>query len=167
MGTGRLAVGSWSLTGTYAARFGSFLTGAAGGFSGLRHDAQVTAEQPIARALTVGVGYRGGADQTRDAVFRYLEHGPLAVFWWDIGGSVRLLAETRLTFRDYEVVDPDFGLARSDRYLDAGATAEIDLSDRWTMRVSAIGRRAWSNVADLRYSRLTTGVGLAYAMGAL
>ena len=167
MATGRIAPGSWSVTGTYAARFESFLTSAASGFSGLRHDAQATVEHPIARALVLGVGYRLGQDQTQDAVFRFLEHGPVAVLWWGLGGKLRLLAETRLTIRDYDVVDPDFGLARADRYLDGSAAAELDLSERWTMRVGATGRRAWSNVAELRYSKLTTGVGLAYTMGAL
>jgi hypothetical protein len=167
MGTGRITLGSWFVTGTYAARFESFLTSAASGFSGLRQDAQATVEHPISGALVLGVGYRLGHDRTQDAVFRFLEHGPVAVLWWGLGGRLRLLAETRLTIRDYDVVDPDFGLARSDRYLDGSAAAEIDLSDRWTIRVTATGRRAWSNVAELQYSKLTTGVGLAYTVGAL
>ncbi len=166
LGTGRVTHRALSLTATYAARFESFLTSNAAGYSGLRHEAQATADWGLPRGFALGLGYHLDRDGARDAVLSYFEQGPLVLLWLGRGSALRLLAEARLTFREYAQVDPDYGLARSDRYLDASAAGEIDLSDHWTLRITAGGRRALSNVADLEYTKLTTGVGLAYTIGA-
>ena len=167
LGGARWKSGRVSLSGAYAVRFESFLTSATEGYSGLRHDADGDVGWQFGHLTEVAVGYHAGSDSVRVAPLGYFEHGPLARARIGVGRSARVLAETRLTFRGYDGVDPDFGIQRADRYLDGAITVEADVSSRWTLRATGTARRATSNVADLAYSKLTAALGLVYAMGAM
>jgi tetratricopeptide (TPR) repeat protein len=164
---GRLWLGALDLVGLYAARFESFLPSTTSGYSGWRQEVQATVEWAFSRALVLGAGYRLARDDTRDAVLGYTEQGPFTVFWLGLGAPLRLLAEAHLTFRDYDQIDPAFALARADRYIDASLSGELDLGDHTTLRLTVTGRRALSNVAELQYSKLTTGLALVYTTGLL
>ena len=169
LGTGRWAVGRLALAATYALRLESFLTSATAGYSGLRHDGEAEAGWRIGKlagaSIDVGLGYHVGRDGARDAPLAYLEHGPVALLRLGMAGPWRLIAEGRFTLRGYDAVDPDLGVDRADRYLDGGAAAEIDVSDHFTVRAAATARRAFSNVPDFQYTKLTASVGLLYAGG--
>jgi tetratricopeptide (TPR) repeat protein len=164
---GRLSLGALDLAGLYAARFESFLPSTTTGYSGWRQEVQATVEWAFLRALVLGAGYRLVRDDTRDAVLGYTEQGPFAIVWLGLGSPLRLLAEAHLTFRDYDQSDPAFALARADRYVDASLSGELDLGDHTTLRLTVTGRRALSNVAELQYSKLTTGLALIYTTGLL
>ena len=167
LATGRLVRGPFSILATAATRFEDFLMDATGGYSGLRHDLQAEADWQVAPALALGLGYHVGRDATSDAAFTYLEHGPLAMLRWAPRGSARLLAEARFTARNYDVVDPDLGARRAEQYLDGSAAGEADLSDRWTVRVVAMARRALSNLAEFQYTKVSVSAGLVYTVGLL
>jgi tetratricopeptide (TPR) repeat protein len=164
LATGRAATGRVALDGTYAARFESFLTSGTAQYSGLRHDADLAAECLPSATTIIGLGYHVGADGTQSPSLSYLEHGPLALLRLGVGRQIRLVTEARVTFRRYDAMDPDLG-ARADRYLDGALAWELDTSDHWTVRVTATGRRATSNVPDLQYTKLTAGLGLVYTAG--
>ena len=70
-----------------------------------------------------------------------------------------------VSLRDYDVVDPTLALKRSDTYLDAVGLVEWDLSDRFTLRFSVDGRKAFSNAAAFDYVRVAPTLGLAYVFG--
>jgi tetratricopeptide (TPR) repeat protein len=167
LATGRLALGALDLSGIYAARFESFLPGNTSAFSGWRQEVQATVEWSFSRAVVLGAGYRLARDDTRDVVLGYTEQGPFTVVWLGLGGPLRLLAETHLTFRGYDQIDPDFALARADRYIDASLSGELDLGDQITLRLIGTGRRALSNVPELQYGKLTMGLALVYTTGVL
>jgi tetratricopeptide (TPR) repeat protein len=167
LGAARWKSGHLSLSAAYAARFESFLTSTTAGYSGLRHDADGELGWQLGHLTEVAIGYHAGSDGVRLAPLGYFEHGPLALGRIALGRSARVLAETRLTFRNYDGTDPDFGIQRADRYLDGAITIEADISSHWTLRAGGTARRAKSNVADLTYSKVTAALGLVYATGAL
>lgn len=167
LATGRWGSGRLSVTATYALRLESYLTDATMGYSGARHDAEAEGGWQLGHATNLALGYHLGRDGTRDPALRYLEHGPFALLRLGAGGPLRLFTEGRLTARGYDQVDPDLGLERSDRYLDAILTGEMDVAQRWTVRLGATARRALSNVPDLRYTKVTASVGVVYAIGGL
>ena len=79
LGTGRVTHRALSLTATYAARFESFLASKAAGYSGLRHEAQATADWGLPRGFALGLGYHLDRDGARDTTLSYFEQGPLVL----------------------------------------------------------------------------------------
>jgi hypothetical protein len=167
LASGRLARGGLALGATYYARFESFLESGLDGYSGLRHDAEAVGDWQASAALGLSAGYHVGRDAADTAVFAYLEQGPLLAVRLRAGEAVHLVAESRLTWRTYDVEDPDLEVRRADRYLDGAVAADVDLSARLTLRALGTARRALSNVADFRYSRFTASLALVYAAGVL
>ena len=95
------------------------------------------------------------------------EHGPFAGFRLNLHRPLRFGAEGRFTLRQYDTVDPDLGVQRADRYVDGAILGELDVSERWMLRIAGTARRALSNVPDFQYTKLTGSIGLVYAAGVL
>src|SRR4029077_17341388 len=156
------------LAASYSVRFESFLESTTSAYSGLHHDAEAQGLWRVSRPLTLAVGYHVGRDSTyHSPELSYLEQGPLVGIQLDWPGIVRFVGEGRFTARAYDAVDPDLGIQRSDQYIDGLFATEVELGRSWTARLTATARRALSNIADFRYSKVTTSVGLVYAIGAL
>jgi hypothetical protein len=161
-----LVHGHVSAGATYAARWESYLTTAASPYSGINQNAELEGDWQASNTAALGVGYHFGRDITTESALSFLEHGPLAVVRLGLGGATRLFAEGLLTFRRYDVFDPDLGVQRADSYFDGLLVGERDLSDHWTARLTVAARRALSNVPELQYTKVTAALGLAYS-GAL
>jgi tetratricopeptide (TPR) repeat protein len=161
---GRLALGSWTLGGTYAARFESYRTATTSAFSGVLHGAELWGALRLSRSAVVEVAYRGAYDATVQIETSYLEHGPRAGLRIAFDGW-RVSLETSAAFRVYQDVDVALGVQRQDALLDAMLTGEVDVGERWTARLVLGGRDAISNVADLAYLRGYAMLGLSYAVG--
>ena len=160
--------GNIGLAATYSARFESFLEDTTSVYSGLHHDAEAQALWRACRPLTLAVGYHVGLDGTyHNPELSYFEQGPLLAIQLDGPGTVRFVGEGRFTARTYDAVDPDLEIRRSDQYVDGLFATEIELGRSWTARLTATARRALSNVADFRYTKVTTSIGLVYAIGGL
>ncbi len=168
-----LVEGRWtfrhlSLAGSYAARFESFLTGAAAPYSGTRHLAELSGEWRFAGGSAVGLAY--GAVMTDDATLtylEYLEHGPRAYARFSAGQNLRFAFDAGVSRRKYDALDPAFAATRADTYLDGAAAAELDFTDRWTGRFWGAWRRSFSNVPDFAYTELSGGVTLTFVVGLL
>jgi tetratricopeptide (TPR) repeat protein len=167
LGTGRATLGRFSVSGTYSARFESYLTVATDSYSGVRQDAQLEPEWQVGARTVVALGYHVGRDGTRDATLSYFEHGPIALLRLGGAGTARLFAEGRFTVRGYDAADAQLGVQRADRYLDAFLTGELDVAEHWTLRLATTGRRATSNDAAFQYTKLTVALGLVYTAGVL
>jgi tetratricopeptide (TPR) repeat protein len=165
---GHASFGDTTVAASYAARLESFETNATAPYSGLRQAAEARVSRLLEPRARVGVGYRAERNDTRhDSALSYVEHGPLALAELVPTPETRIFFEGRFSWRPYDAVDPDLALRRQDRYLEGYFVAEIDLGRAWTARLTAMGRRAFSNVVDFRYTRLATSLGLVYTFGVL
>jgi len=165
---GHATFGDMTVAASYAVRLESFATTATDPYSGLRQDAEGRVSRRFAAIASVGLGYRGERDDTsHDPALSYIEHGPLALVELEPSAATRVFLQGRFSWRLYDAIDPDLAVRRQDRYLDGYLVAEIDLRGAWTARLTATGRRAFSNVADFRYTRLATSLGLVYTFGVL
>jgi tetratricopeptide (TPR) repeat protein len=164
----RLWRGNTTFAASYSARLESFLPVAFEPYSGLRQNADVGVSRRFGRATSFGVGYRGELDDTfNEADLSYREHGPTVLLQLTPTAPARIVLEGRYSWRLYDAFDPNLGVTRVDRYLDGYLVAELDLGRWWTIRLTGTGRRAWSNVPDFRYTRLTATAGLVYTAGIL
>ncbi|HEX9577505.1 MAG TPA: hypothetical protein VF993_07120, partial [Myxococcales bacterium] len=161
---GRLGLSSWTLGAAYAARFENYRTGTTSAFSGVLHGAEFWAAWRASPTLTVEAGYRGAYDATVQLATSYLEHGPRAGLRLSFD-RWRVSLETSAAFRNYQAVDVALTVQRQDVLLDALLAAELDVGERWTVRLVAGGRDAISNVGELTYRRGYATLGLAYAVG--
>jgi Flp pilus assembly protein TadD len=164
---GRLPRDSLAISGTYYARFETFLAPGTSGYSGLRHDLTTEAEWRPGQRASLLVGYHVGRDGAQDPALGYLEHGPFAGFRVDGGGRIRVAIESHFTQRRYAAADIDLDVQRDERYFDGSAVVDLDISEHWAFRIAGTGRRALSNVAALQYTKLTGSLGLLYAAGVL
>ncbi|WP_242392588.1 hypothetical protein [Anaeromyxobacter oryzisoli] len=165
LGEGRLAVGGGASAGlTWLARLESFRAADAP-YSGLHQlgEADLTLEAGP-RAL-VTLAWRLGLDGARDPALSWWETGPRAALHLAATPRLRLGLELAASQRTYRAVDLALGVVRSDRYLDAAALLEWDLAERWTLRLSATARKAFSNLPDFAYTKLAPTIGLAYTIG--
>lgn len=168
LGEGRLAVGDRASAGlSWLARLESFRTAADVPYSGLHQlgEADLTLETGPRSLLTLA--WRLGLDGARDPALSWWETGPRAALRFAASPRVRLGVEVGASVRTYRTVDLALGTARSDQYLDAAGLLEWDLADRWTLRLSATGRKAFSNVPDFAYTKVVPMVGLAYTISVL
>jgi hypothetical protein len=160
----REALGPVALAASYSARFESFRTSDTSSYSGTRHSAEASGELRLG-ALALGAGYEGTRDSTDEPLLAFWEHGPRAWSRWAASDLVRAGLDLTLLFRRYDLLDPAYGVARSDGVLDALLWCEVDLGPRFSLRGSAGMRRARSNVPAFVYTQLTGGVSLLYAVG--
>lgn len=163
-GDARYAISDVGLSAVYAARFESFLTSVASGYSGLRQSAELAADLRAGPG-TFGVGWLLTRDRTDVREFAFLEHGPRAFARLPVTPRLRLGLDASFVLRGYDIVDAALGIAREDRYLDAAAIGELDLTDRLAVRGALGVRRAASNVASFVYTQVTGSLGLAFSAG--
>lgn len=163
---GRLARGALALHGGYTGRWESFLTSNTSPYSGFAQEAEVEAawQGPLVGAA---LGYQFTADHARDSALAFTENGARATLTMGAAGDTRAAITGAFTARRYDAVDPDLAVERSDRYLDLVIGAERDVSVHWTARLTLTARRAFSNVPEFEYTKLTAAIGLAYSGGVL
>ena len=164
---GRWTFQQLSLAASYAARFESFLTGAAAPYSGIRQLGELSGEWRFGGGSAFGLAYALTRDRTDDATLKYLEHGPRAFARFATTPRLRFVFDAGLMRRQYDNLDPALAATRGDTYLDGGAAAELDLADRWTGRFWLTARRAFSNVRDFAYTELSAGLTLTLVTGLL
>ncbi|HVE87911.1 MAG TPA: hypothetical protein VND93_33870, partial [Myxococcales bacterium] len=109
--------------------------------------------------------YRGERHLSRDPDVSWLDHGPgvrtVAAF-----AAGRLVVDAQVTSRTYGAVVPEFGdVVRQDTYLDGVVTVEQDVSRQLTLYLSLGGRKAFSNVGSLEYTRLAGSAGAIFTAG--
>ncbi len=165
LGGAGLAIGRLSLGATYLARFESYLTATAEPYSGLRQRLEGRAAWRLGVGSRIALAYHLGNDDARDHALSWIEHGPRAELGLRLGGSARLALEAAATWRDHREVDPALRAVRSDVYLDGAATAEVDVGPAWAVRLSLGARKAFSNLPDFAYTRVTLMLGIAYTIG--
>lgn len=164
---GRVPLGPVSLAASYSARFESFLTDAASGYSGVRHAFEVSAERRWPGGSLAGIGWQGVRDLTSDPSLAYLEQGPRVEARLALSGSARLGVDASFLWRGYDGTDPSLGVSRADHYLDVALLGELEFAERWTLRLSLSGRSAFSNVDAFVYTQMAGGLSVAWAMGLL
>lgn len=109
--------------------------------------------------------YRGQLHRSQEADRSWLDHGPgaraLVAF-----PSSRLVVDAQVIVRTYGAEDPGFeGMIRQDQYLDGAISFQQDLDRQWSLYVSVGGRQAFSNVANLDYTRLYGSAGMIFTAG--
>jgi tetratricopeptide (TPR) repeat protein len=167
----RLLVGGWvpagplTLGASYLARFESYPADLYAPFSGTLQRAEATLALRLGRSGRIALGYHLARDGVDQSPLSWTEHGPGAELRVALARRVRLTVTAAVSLRDYDALDPALGLTRSDRYVDAAALLEWDVGDRFTLRFSADGRKAFSNAAAFDYTRVAPTLGLAYVFG--
>ncbi|HYD41042.1 MAG TPA: hypothetical protein VEB43_09430 [Anaeromyxobacter sp.] len=148
----------------YALRGETFRSAELEDDSGLRHDLQVDVTAAIRRARLTA-GWQGGWNGARVEWRASAEHGPLLGLSAPLSPRARAVLELAYVWRRWREEDPDLDVRRRDAYVDAAARLELELADRWTAYLSVAGRRAFSNVPELRYARVVPTAGLSYTAG--
>jgi len=116
-------------------------------------------------ATEVRLRYRGQVHRSQDTEVGWQDHGPgvraLAAIGWG-----RLVVDAQVTIRTYGAEDPGLGdVVRQDAYLDGVVSLEQDLGKQLTACFSLGGRKAFSNVGTLEYTRLYGSLGLIFTAG--
>jgi hypothetical protein len=164
-GEGRVALGKgFGAGGWYSARWESYHAGQEDE-SGLRQSGQVDVTADASGRAELTLAWQGALDAARTTSLAFREHGPLLSVAFPVGSRTRIVTGAAWTWREYDAQDPDLGTRRADRYADAAASAEVDLSARWTVYLSVAGRRAYSNLQDFRYARVVSTLGVSWTMG--
>ena len=167
----RLLVGGWlpagplTLGASYFARFESYPAALYAPFSGTLQRAEGTLALGVGRRGRLTLGYHFARDGVERSELSWSEHGPGAELRIGLAPRWRLGISTAVSLRDYDAVDPTLSLKRSDTYLDAVALLEWDVADRFTLRFSLDGRKAFSNAPAFDYVRVAPTLGLAYVFG--
>ncbi len=158
---------SASVGARYSARVESFLTDAAGDYSGVRQAGEADFTVDLGRRWLATAAWRVGRDDARADSLRWWEHGPRLALRRALPPLARLSLEAAWTWREYDAEDPALRATRADEYADASALLELDVAPRWTLRLGAWGRRALSNLPDFRHAKIVPSVGLQYTLGLL
>jgi Flp pilus assembly protein TadD len=156
--------GSFTLTGTYLARFESYQS-IYEPFSGTLQWMEARGAWWFGPFARLGVSYRLGVDMVKVNYLSWLEHGPHADFYAQLGRSFRVGLDASLAFRPYQAVAPGLGVVRSDTYLTGAAIAEYDLGNHWTVQASLGARKAFSNLPQYAYFSFVPTLGVAYLAG--
>ncbi len=154
---------TWSLGATYTARLESYLS-TFSDYSGLRHIGEIDVTADLGRQWTVSAAWRGGRDGTRLSSFSWWEQGPHLSVRKALAPRMRMGLEAAWTWRTYDAADVGSPV-RADTYADASALLELDLAERFTLRLAATAREASSNRPDFRYTKIVPTVALAYTFG--
>jgi tetratricopeptide (TPR) repeat protein len=172
-GTARLQLGHTASAGvSWLTRFETFEPAEDAGYSGRRHAAAADILWiPWARTA-VSAGWQGGRDVARDRWLSWWEQGPHLLFRFQAAPAVRVGVDSTLAWRRYDEVDPALiprgeAILRSDAILDVTALVEVDLADRWTLRMSMFVRRETSTIPDFTFTKVVPMLGLAYTVGLL
>ncbi len=164
-----LASGWWTwdtftLTATYMARFESYQS-IYQPFSGTLQWAEARGAWWLGPFARLGVSYRLGIDGVKVSYLSWIEHGPHADVFAQLGRSLRLGLESTLAFRTYDAVAPGPGVVRSDTYLTGAAVLEYDLGRHWAAQATLAAQQNWSNLPQYSYFAFVPGVGIAWLAG--
>lgn len=163
--TGWLPAGPLTLAASYALRFESYDGDLYAPFSGTFQSGEVSASALVAPGLRLLLGYRLARDAVELPELSFLEHGPHAALWADVGARGRLFLDAALGFRGYDAFDPLLGVLREEVSIDATAAFEWDVSARAFLRVGVEVRQVWSTAEAYGYFRLAPTVGLGWVAG--
>jgi tetratricopeptide (TPR) repeat protein len=147
-----------------SARAESYLMPETEKYSGPTFDGAVSAGWALG-PVDLRVQYRGQLHRSQDETVGWLDHGPgvrtLVVF-----PSGRVVVDAEVTVRTYGAPDPGFGnVVRQDAYLDGVISVEEDVGRQLAVYLSAGGRKAFSNVETLEYTRLFGSAGVIFTAG--
>lgn len=156
--------GSFTLTGTYLARFESYQS-IYEPFSGALQWAEARGAWWFNPVTRLGLSYRLGIDSAKVNYLSWVDHGPHADFFVQLGRSFRVGLDVSLAFRTYGAVAPGPGVVRLDTYLNGAALAEYDLGNNWALQASIGVRNAKSNLPQFSYFAFVPTVGIAYLAG--
>jgi tetratricopeptide (TPR) repeat protein len=134
-------------------------------FSGVVHRTEAKVSFPLGERALLALAYGGGRDLADAGYLSFLEHGPRAELRLALAPRVRLGVELAATFRAYDAADPAFGTARHETYLDGAALAEVDLTERLSLRAALQARRASSSVSALEYDKVVPTLGMSWTAG--
>lgn len=147
-----------------SARAESYLTEETARYSGPTFDGEVS----MGWGGSTGglwLRYRSELHRSEDVSVAWLDHGPgvrtLAAF-----PSGRLVVDAQVTVRTYGAPEPAFGnMVRQDAYLDGAISLQQDLDKQLSFYLSVGGRKAFSNVDTLEYTRLYGSAGVIFTAG--
>ena len=164
LASGWLTWDSFTLTGTYVARFEAYQS-IYEPFSGTFQWMEARGAWWFGPFARLGVSYRLGVDSVKVNYLSWVEHGPHADFYAQLGPSVRVGLDASLAFRPYGAVAPGPGVVRTDTYLTAAAFAEYDLGNHWAVQAMLGVQKAFSNLPQYSYFSFVPTVGVAYLAG--
>ncbi len=164
LASGWLTWGSFTATATYVARFESYQS-IYEPFSGPLQQAEVRGAWWLGPFARLGASYRVGVDGAKVDYLSWVEHGPHADFYAQLGRSLRLGLDAAVAFRTYGAVAPGPAVVRSDTLLSGGAVLEYDLGNHWAAQAGLAAQRSWSNLPQYSYSAFIPTVGVAYLAG--
>lgn len=154
-----------SLGATYLARWESFHTEIAAPYGGLRQLGEVDLTLLLGGRGSATLAWRGVRDGAREPALASFEQGPRVGLRLELGPRARAGLDASLAWRTYDALDPGLRAVRADTALAAGATLELDLADRWSLRLGVAGRKELSNVPELSWTKLAPSLGIAYTVG--
>jgi tetratricopeptide (TPR) repeat protein len=164
LASGWLTWDNFTLTGTYLARFEGYQS-IYEPFSGTLQWMEARGAWWFGPFARLGVSYRLGVDTVKVNYLSWVEHGPHADFYAQLGPSVRVGLDASIAFRPYGAVAPGPGVVRSDVYLTGAALAEYDLGSHWTVQAMLGVQKAFSNLPQYSFFSFVPTVGVAYLAG--
>ena len=164
LASGWITWDAFTLSATYLARFESYQS-IYEPFSGTLQWADVRGAWWFGPFARLGVSYRLGIDGVTVNYLSWVEHGPRADFYAQLGRSLRLGLDSTVAFRTYGAVAPGPGVVRSDTYLTGAAVLEYDLGDHWAAQATLAAQRNWSNLPQYSYFAFVPSIGIAYLAG--
>lgn len=162
---GQLAFSGWLVGGSYQAQRRDFQTAASRPYTGWLQQANGYLGKRLGSRVLALLGYRLGRDQVAEPSLSYVEHAPFAELRLFLGERLRLRLGGDWALRLYDAGDADLGLHRTDHALWGRVSAELDLTDALTARLTVAGTHQLSTAADFRYDAATASLGLQYTAG--
>ncbi|WP_242342307.1 hypothetical protein [Anaeromyxobacter terrae] len=154
-----------TLGATYLARWESFHTEVSAPYGGLRQLGEVDLTVLLGGRGTATLAWRGVRDGAIDPALASFEQGPRAGLRLELGPRARAGLDASCSWRTYDALDPGLRAVRADTALALGATLELDLADRWSLRLGVAGRKEISNVPELTWTKIAPSLGIAYTVG--
>ncbi len=164
LASGWLTWDSFTLTGTYLARFESYRS-IYEPFSGTLQWAEAKGAWWFGPFARLGVSYRLGVDTVQVNYLSWIDHGPHADLFAQLSRSLRLGLDASLAFRTYGAVAPGPGAVRKDVYLTGTASLEYDLGNHWALQATVNAQQSWSNLPQFTWLQVVPGLGIAYLAG--
>jgi Tfp pilus assembly protein PilF len=160
---GQLPLGLLFLEAGYSVRFQNFLAQENTGYSGTLHSVRLSVGIRPSGRWGLEAGYAVARDAARLAELASFGHGPILFGWVGFTDDVRLVASARSRHRQFDAVDPDFELTRTDDAFDVSTRVELDLGKYVTLFAAFEARAVFSNVPALTSSRLAAWLGSAFS----
>lgn len=154
------ATGRLSFSAGYSLRNDAFIPTDLTGFSGWRHDADLSAAIDL-DPVTISVGYSLARTDAAAATWSFTEHGPLLLATFRAAPSLSFGFDGAVQVRTY---DEPVGAPQMDVAIRAGLNATWWLLDSFGLRLSAAYWRNISNIPDFTTTRMIAALDLLYAL---